>query len=1178
MTPTTILCISASTDTEHPGYSNRPWVTFQPDFRKMFYNETVTIGCLGGKGNQTYTWYKNNAKLNVTEQNFTVSSVQQFDRGNYQCKIGNGERSDQFRLNIKTGPANMRVPRLVFEGDDLTLRCDSGPDVGTFNLKMEFYKDSFYLKESTSEMSLFIGKVDSSVSGDYCCKKLTDSGQFYSYDVDDEETISFAELFSPPELVINPNPIQVGSNMILTCVAKLHPLRASTELQFAFYRDGWHVQGFSSNNYFTILSVNAEDSGDYSCEVRTLTNSVSKMSKLSSIQVQVIKKPVVTFQPNWDKTFINKYITASCEISTEKRIEEYTWYRNNIRMPWKKDKNLGLPRTEIDAGNYQCRAGSSEKSDSVHLDICFAWLILQVPTSIYEGDDVELNCQGLDYLKARNIRFYKDDKMISFLDGRFNSELKLPTVTNNATGRYKCTATLVGNWEEKMYTAEESIVVAELFSPPELRVRPKSIIEGADMTLICHTILSSQRGNTQLLFEFYKNGETVQAMSSSDKYKVPQVQPEDSGNYTCKVQNKQGSVSKLSNPASVQMQGMSSVAFTPNVAKIFTGESMTFTCNVHSDMKVKHNFNWYRDSIKLNETQQNFTIQSASVEDSGHYQCKSSGTHLSEAMRLDVSDGNLLLQAPPIIIEGDDLTLQCQGRKGLIFSTTQCIKCGVFPRKIKEASLRFGKAHRNMTRSYGCLRNLHGRRFIETHIAETFVSVTDTFSYLQLKANRDVFVEGDKLVLSCQAALHSAMRLLRGKTELTFAFYKDGEIIRAFSPLNKYLISSSAEKKHAGNYTCEVKSSTNGVTRMSSALSVDIQDLFSTPILEGSYTKVGDFFFFSLSCDTTCHPERSNTRLSYSFYKDGNPLQKNEFSTDYSKMSNEKDSGNYFCEVSVYVGHSTYKANIVKRSNIRNVLVQVPLSAINIRIYKGEHEMLAGDSMSLQCSTQGTAVSITWFHNNKEIDHILYDVKDGGKLLLMNSIQPHHSGSYQCKATNDFSSITSKNITINVIDPVHDVTLGFDNKDVLEMRSGEPYTLTCSAAKNSSSPFIWLHNGVRLEEISETHEVRDNGKLLYIKSLNAGHGGQYQCLTIQYISTKELKSQSNIINIHVLGNPYLAPSLYAVALVVATILTAVVVYKYRHRQSQASRKQDQNDSLRMESMDNVQGRFFNSGE
>lgn len=97
---------------------------------------------------------------------------------------------------------------------------------------------------------------------------------------------SLLDLFSPPEIKISSSPIAAGTDMTLTCETTLHPFRADTELQFAFYRNGWHVQGFGAPNKYTVQSVQLGDSGDYSCEVRTVMNSVRKTSEQLPVLVQ----------------------------------------------------------------------------------------------------------------------------------------------------------------------------------------------------------------------------------------------------------------------------------------------------------------------------------------------------------------------------------------------------------------------------------------------------------------------------------------------------------------------------------------------------------------------------------------------------------------------------------------------------------------------------------------------------------------------------------------------------------------------------------------------------------------------------------------------------------------------------------------------------------------------------
>ncbi|XP_040189340.1 Fc receptor-like protein 3 isoform X3 [Rana temporaria] len=1002
---------------DNPGDGDKPIVTFIPDYRKMFYNETLTIACLGGKGQQTYTWYRKNNKLESNQQNFTMDSIQLYDRANYQCQIGNSALSDPDRQHVVTDLTILRVPRYVFEGDILHLKCDSRLDVNTTKAMVTFYKDFKYLKGKSTETSLLIGKVDKSMSGRYKCSKEASLNDVQKTS-DDDEYIEITELFSPPELKIYPNPIQVGSNMTLTCVTVLHPLRAATELQFAFYRNGWHVRGFSSSNTFTIRSVRQKDSGDYFCEVQTLTGSVKKMSKLVSIQVQVVEKPMVVFSLNWDKILRTDSITIQCvSFGTIRFGQKYTWYKNNNIM-LKDRQSFGIyTAADSDIGNYQCQTDSGEKSDPVHLDVFFVWLILQVPNFIHEGDSVTLKCYMWRTGVAKNTTFYKDDKMIKFADNL--SDLDLGVVSKDASGKYKCTRFINTGSASKIYTAEEFISVADLFSPPEVLVSPYSMNEGADMTLTCHTILSPRKQSTELVFTFYKDGQQVQNPGASEKYEIQSVQPKDSGIYTCKVSNKQGTVTKTSKATSVQIQGMAVVAFTPNFGKIITGESMTFMCNVDSNMKGDQTFYWYKDNEKIKETQQRFTIQSASVNDSGYYQCRSSVTHLSDPVRLDVSNSDLILQAPPIINEGDDLILGCHHRSGLDFKQVEFYKGGVFMKILdSDSNLLIGKAYKNITGAYRCTKTRKLPFTTNTYSAEVFISITEPFPYIQLKASKDPIFEGESVVLSCQTALNSELSPLRGKKELQLAFYRDGVNVQPFSTSDTYKI-LSAQQKDSGNYTCEVKSSMNSVTKMSQALSIDVQELFSPPNLIVSSNSITKGRSLVLSCDTTGYPNRQSSNLEYKFYKDGKPMQTVRSSTIYRIYeADEDDSGEYYCEVSV----SPFSTNnIVKRSNKTYILVQVPVLNAKMTMDPQVSDMTSGLSVTFKCSVQrGTTPSYVWLHNGKEVggNCVLYDITHDGKVLFINSTHLHHSGTYQCQAKNSISDSKSDILRINVTEPV----------------------------------------------------------------------------------------------------------------------------------------------------------------
>ncbi|XP_063802984.1 Fc receptor-like A [Pseudophryne corroboree] len=1177
---------AAAIDPKNPADVDRPSVTFTPDWRKMFYNETLTLGCTGlsnAQGNQTYIWYRNNNKLDISQQYFTIASIQLYDRAQYQCQTGSSNRSEAVRPHVITDLTILRVPRYVFEGDILIVKCDSRLDVNTTNAVITFYKNAKYLKAKSTDSNVFIGKVDLSVAGRYSCMKkaLFNNVEKTS---EDEESISVTELFSVPEIKIHPYTISMNAEMTLTCVTTLHPLKAGTELYFAFYKNGWHVQGLSLSNKYIVQSAKAEDSGDYTCEVRTATNSVWKMSQISTIQVQYIFKPVVTFRPNWNKILRGGSITLQCDDrSVLQGSKTYSWYKDNSRLYSDLQTYRIFNARDSDIGNYQCLASSGEKSDPVHLDVFFVWLILQVPHYIHEGDKVILTCRMWSSGQAQNTTFYKDDIMIKF--DYSLSDLNLGIVSKNTSGKYKCTKFINTGSASKIYIAEEYISIADLFSPPEINSKPHLMVEGADMTLTCFTALSPLRADTKLEFAFYRDGRKVQDFSASDIYSVPSMQMEHSGNYTCEVRTPSDSVRKMSKLLSIKVQGMAVVSFTPNVGRIFTKESIALACTMHSSIKENQIYYWYKDNEKMNVTQQKFVLPLAEVEDSGYYQCQTSNTHISDHIRLDVSNADLIVQAPPVIYEGDVLTLNCHHRPGLNFQHTRFYNGNRLLKILEsESELKLGKAHRNMTMVYSCVKtNMKSGFGGFAYTADTYVSVTELYSYLQIKVSMSPVLEGKQFTLSCDVALSPFVSFLRGKTDFQFAFYKNGQKVKEFSASNKYDI-QSARKRDSGNYTCEVKSSTSDVTKMSQAIDIDIQEIFSVPKLyvAPNLVRVGDDMV--ITCDATLNPN-AYTELLYSFYKNGKKRVMSNMLNQYKVYSaRQYDSGEYVCEVFVF------NSNIIKRSNITYVIVQELVSNVRTTLDHEDPEVMAGSNLTFTCSViYGTSPSYTWLHNSKVVDVncVLYQIRNNGKVLHIASAQEQHSGSYQCQASNTFSTATGAILKISVIEPIAGVSISMEMGD-LDLASGDSVTFICAVSQGMASSFLWLHNNETVDKDAEMYSVKDNGKVLHIESTQARHGGTYQCKAIKNLSVKRnmvLSSDLLTISISDKSHSYLV-STVLLSLLLVIILISGIVYKYqsklvpsfihsRPEQIRASVNHDKDSLLGMDSLESCE-RFSNS--
>ncbi|XP_049923183.1 Fc receptor-like protein 5 [Epinephelus moara] len=109
----------------------------------------------------------------------------------------------------------------------------------------------------------------------------------------------------------------------------------------------------------------------------------------------------------------------------------------------------------------------------------------------------------------------------------------------------------------------------------------------------------------------------------------------------------------------------------PNWSTLFTGESVTFIC----DMRMGKDTDWYyviyrngREFLPFGSVKR-YTSQSLSTDDSGEYQCigdpKRSAYSRKESNKvsLTVSDKDVILESPAsTVFEGDSVTLRCRHR------------------------------------------------------------------------------------------------------------------------------------------------------------------------------------------------------------------------------------------------------------------------------------------------------------------------------------------------------------------------------------------------------------------------------------------------------------------------------------------------------------------------------------
>ncbi|XP_041429922.1 Fc receptor-like protein 4 [Xenopus laevis] len=77
------------------------------------------------------------------------------------------------------------------------------------------------------------------------------------------------------------------------------------------------------------------------------------------------------------------------------------------------------------------------------------------------------------------------------------------------------------------------------------------------------------------------------------------------------------------------------ISLSPNWTPIFTGESVTLTCNVAPTAQGNLEYSWYSDGLWIPGNQQRLEGEIHS----GNYQCQAGASERSEYIRLDESSG-----------------------------------------------------------------------------------------------------------------------------------------------------------------------------------------------------------------------------------------------------------------------------------------------------------------------------------------------------------------------------------------------------------------------------------------------------------------------------------------------------------------------------------------------------------
>ncbi|XP_075139686.1 Fc receptor-like protein 5 [Leptodactylus fuscus] len=436
---------------------------------------------------------------------------------------------------------------------------------------------------------------------------------------------------------------------------------------------------------------------------------------------------------------------------------------------------------------------------------------------------------------------------------------------------------------------------------------------------------------------------------------------------------------------------------------IYSGDSVTLQCDIGQNKNIDgYYFYWYKDNKELRQHQRKhkFTIQKANSYDTGVYECWSGSGERSHPLSLYViyrDQHKVILQTPPDIVEGDSLDMRCHSSPGRNQEEdTTFYKDGAIIQSSGHI-LHLPNVKKSMSGIYRCQKTFPNEGLLKTE--ETFVFVQDLFTSPKIKAPSKI-IEGDAMTVTCDTRRNP----LREDTELQFIFYRNGQIVQNISSSTSsstYRV-RPAQLEDSGNYTCEVRTPSDTVMKMSDTSYISITAAVNNPHLMPSpnMAAVGDDIVLR------CESSKGSLPIYYQFYHShtllGNiTVHQKEAAELRVTITSLTMGGSYYC--ASYNDLQTQQ----QHSDVASVLVMEPVANITITTDKEGENFELGESLTFNCSVQrGTSISFFWLHNETMVEQRseIYHLQDDGKVLYIPSLQYHHEGTYQCHANNELSA------------------------------------------------------------------------------------------------------------------------------------------------------------------------------
>uniref|UniRef100_A0A452TCS0 Fc receptor like 5 n=1 Tax=Ursus maritimus TaxID=29073 RepID=A0A452TCS0_URSMA len=635
--------------------ASKPVISLHPPWTIIFKGEAVTLTCHeshfhAAEDKKWYRWYVGTEILREIPGN----TIQVRDSGEYRCQIHNSPLSDGVSLTFSSAKLILQAPPSVFEGDSVTLMCQTKRNI---TLTRTLYKNNKALMGLDKNFSFHIKHASLKDNGEYRCTGFEATCCSVSSNT---IKIQVQELFPRPVLRAHPSPATPGYPVSLTCETQLPPQKSDVQLQFGFFRDGQCLVSGSENLLkISIPSITgSKDPPYYWCEAWTVTPSVHKESQKFQISLQIpVSRPVLTISPPGARAVEGHMVTFHCQAQRGSPRIRYQFYRGDVPLgsssaPSAGGASFSLTLTAEHSGTYSCTADnglgpqrSDAKSLSVTVPASRPVLTLRTPrTRAMVGDMMELHCEAQRGSPPILYRFYHENVILGSSSAPSGGGVSFSlSLTAEHSGNYACEA---DNRLGAQRSEAASLSVTVPASRPVLTLKaPRTRAAVGDvMELRCEV----QRGSPPILYQFYhKNvilGSDSDPSGGGASFNLS-LTAEHSGNYSCEADNGLGPQRSKAVPLSVTVPASRPVlTLRAPGAQAFPGDTVELRCEAQSGSPpILYWF--YHEDVTLGSSSApsgggaSFNL-SLTAEHSGNYSCEADnglGPQRSEAVPLSVS-------------------------------------------------------------------------------------------------------------------------------------------------------------------------------------------------------------------------------------------------------------------------------------------------------------------------------------------------------------------------------------------------------------------------------------------------------------------------------------------------------------------------------------------------------------